>query len=175
MYDGFNPFLGPEAIELSRDIGRAPLGVYRSRTGAGDTPMRIVLALIAAAAAAAGPASAQQNPFVGTWTGGAGAIAFNLVMGADMSYSEQEIAGAIMTLQTGKYVLSAPDIVIFQVLDWQPKTMPVYHPTGTTGGYYTQEPTSKPPGGSYRYQFVNPNSFAVQDVTLGGAMTFTRK
>jgi len=99
--------------------------------------MRRLIAMVVAivAALAAPAASAQQNPFVGTWRAMFNGTTINLVMGADMSYSEQEGNGSLLTMQTGKYVLSAPDLVIFQVIDWQPRTMPVYHPTGTTGGY----------------------------------------
>jgi len=70
--------------------------------------------------------------------------------------------------------LSAANVVAFQVEDWQPRTLPVYHATGTTGGYYTQEPVPRPPGGVFRYKFTSPNSVTLQDTNLGGAVTFNR-
>lgn len=139
--------------------------------------MRSTIAALVIAAAALGgqPAMAQQNPFVGSWRANLPGFSINLVMDADMKYSEQVAGATAMTLETGTYVVSAPDLLIFQVLDWQPRTMPVYHPIGTTGGYYTQEPMAKPPGGTYRYQFNGTNAFAIQDVNTNGSAVFMRQ
>jgi len=122
-------------------------------------------------------AQAQTNPFVGSWRGIATvngmAVTFNLVMQPNQTYSQQLQAGSMMTLQTGSYRV-ANGMIAFAVVDWQPKTQPVYHPTGTVGGYYTQQPMAKPPGGTFRYQFTSPTSVTLQDVSLGGIITFTR-
>jgi hypothetical protein len=68
-----------------------------------------------------------------------------------------QVNGATITFNT----VMAPDL-------------PVYHATGTTGGYYTQEPVPRPPGGVFRYKFTSPNSVTLQDTNLGGAVTFNR-
>ena len=123
-------------------------------------------------------ASAQQNPFVGSWRGVANvygrAITFNLVMGPDQRYSEQQVMGPYMTMQTGRYVFPAQGVLGFEVEDWQPRTQPVFHPSGSVGGYTSQEPVAKPPGGVFRFQFASPHSFTLQDVNLGGTITFNR-
>jgi ABC-type proline/glycine betaine transport system substrate-binding protein len=120
------------------------------------------------------PAPAQQNPFVGSWRGitqvNGVPITFNLVMGPDLRYSEQLTMRGYMTMLSGP----AQNVIAFQVEDWQPRTQPVYHPSGTTGGYYTQEPVARPPGGTFRFQFGSANSFTLQDVNLGGVITFNR-
>jgi hypothetical protein len=123
-------------------------------------------------------ASAQQNPFAGNWRGVAQvnrtSVTFNLLMGADQRYSEQQVLGPYMTMQTGRYSFPGQGVIAFQVEDWQPKTQSVYHPTGATGGYYTQQPVPRPPGGVFRFQFTSPDSFTLQDVNLGGVITFNR-
>jgi hypothetical protein len=121
---------------------------------------------------------AQINSFVGTWQGIAvvngTSISINLVMGPDQRYSEQLQSGSLRTLEAGYYTITNQSVITFQVVDWDPKTQPVYHPTGTVGGYYTQEPTPKPPGGTFRFQFTSPNSVRLQDVNFGGIITFNR-
>jgi hypothetical protein len=141
---------------------------------------RRVALLAALPAALLGPARApaQQNPFVGSWRGAAqvngATITFNTVMGPDLHYSQQQIMGRYMTTLSGPYAFPAANVVAFQVEDWQPRTLPVYHATGTTGGYYTQEPVPRPPGGVFRYKFTSPNSVTLQDTNLGGTVTFNR-
>jgi hypothetical protein len=121
-------------------------------------------------------APAQQNPFVGSWRGVAqvngAAITFNTVMAPDLRYSQQQVMGRYMTTLSGHYSFPAANVVAFQVEDWQPRTLPLYHPSGTTGGYDTQEPVPKPPGGVFRFQFASPNSVTPQDTNLGGKVTF---
>jgi hypothetical protein len=118
------------------------------------------------------------SPFAGTWQGNTTAsgmaIAMELVLGgADRSYSLQMRSGPYMTLQTGLYIVSDQTIG-FQVLDWEPKTLPVYHPVGTTGGYWTHEPTHKPPGGTYRFEFLSPRSIRFEDVSTGEVSVLNR-
>ncbi len=92
---------------------------------------------------------AQQNPFVGNWQGAVNVngtpMTFNLVMGADQRYSEQQVFGPYMTMQTGRYSFPAQNVIALQVEDWQPRTRSVYQPRGTTGGCYRQEPVARPP------------------------------
>lgn len=134
-----------------------------------------ILVIIVAAALGVQPAAAQQNPFVGTWLANLPGMSITLVMGPDMSYTERVAGMTAMTLQSGDYVMSAPSVLSFNVVDWQPKTMPIYHPIGTSGGYYTQQVMAKPPGGTYRYQFNGANSFTIQDVNFHGTATFVRQ
>jgi hypothetical protein len=137
--------------------------------------MRILVAAGALALLIFGSAAGAEEPtLVGSWRGFAQGVTFNLVVDADGSYSEQAIAGSVMTLQQGHYQFVAPGIVTFVVEEWEPKTQPVYHPTGTVGGYYTDEPVAKPPGGTWRIQFTSPDSFTMQDVNFGGVVVFHR-
>ena len=136
-----------------------------------------VAALAAAAAfivagGAAGAADAQS--LTGSWRGVTLGIQFQLTVQPNGAYIETESKGALMTQQTGSIKQAGPGMIAFTVEDWQPKTMPQYHPTGTVGGYYTQAPTSRPPGGVYRLVFAGPNAFTLTDVRLGGAITFNR-
>lgn len=127
---------------------------------------------------AATAAHAQGGDLVGSWRAlaniGGAPVEFDLVMQPNGAYSETERSGSMMTMQTGEVRQAGPGMIIFVVEDWQPRTMPVYHATGTVGGYYTQEPTSKPPGGTWRIQFNGPNSVTMQDANLGGVLTFSR-
>lgn len=120
---------------------------------------------------------AQGNSFVGSWRGvvtvNGMAVTFNLVMGANQSYSLQEVSRIGMTLQTGYYRVNGQQIG-FEVVDWQPKTAPVYHAPGWQGGYYVQQPLAKPPGGMFRFQFTSSSSLTMQDVNLGGVITYNR-
>lgn len=124
---------------------------------------------------AAAPAAHAQTPsLAGTWQGVYQGVAFELVVQPNGAFSETERSGQMMTMQTGVLQNTGPNMITFVIQDWQPRTMPQYHATGTVGGYYTQEPTSKPPGGTYRLQFNSPNSVTMQDVAMGGVITFQR-
>ena len=85
-----------------------------------------------------------------------------------------EQSGTLMTQQSGPYNLVAPNTIVFTVAEWQPSTMPVYHPTGTVGGYYTQEPMAKPPDGLYFYVFNGPNTVVLTDQVMHGTITMNR-
>ncbi|MGB7769233.1 MAG: hypothetical protein WBN22_10330 [Verrucomicrobiia bacterium] len=122
-------------------------------------------------------ADAQQNPFVGGWrsivvTNGM-EITISLVMRPDMRFSEQEASYVGVTTQTGTYVVNAGELTL-NIEDWQPKTHEVYHPTGTTGGYYTDEPSPQPPGGTYQVQFLSANRMVMREVNFGGEARFDR-
>lgn len=77
-------------------------------------------------------------------------------------------------MELGNYRLFPQNVVTLEVLDWYPKTQPVCHAIGTTGGYYTQEPTPRPPGGSYNYVFGSPNSVTLTDLNTHASVTLTR-
>ena len=117
---------------------------------------------------------AQDNRFAGQWRGTAQGIVFNYVMDANYNYTDRLVSGTLQTSESGKYHLSAPNVIIFEVLNWAPKTQSVYHPTGTVGGYYTQEVLAKPPGGTFSYVFNSANSVTLTDVRLHGSITLNR-
>jgi hypothetical protein len=119
-------------------------------------------------------AAAQQNDFVGQWRGVASGMTITLVVQPNGRFTMTEQAGTLMTQQSGPYKLVAPNTIVFTVEDWQPRTMPVYHPTGTVGGYYTQEPTAKPPDGLYSYVFNGPNTVVLTDQVMHGTITMNR-
>ena len=122
----------------------------------------------------AAPAVAQVAQMAGTWNGTYMGVALRLIVGPDGRFSEVERSPTVMTMQTGHLRSFQKGVVSFVVEDWEPRTMPVYHPTGTVGGYTTQQPTNKPPGGTYRITFQGANQFTMQDVNMGGVVTFHR-
>jgi hypothetical protein len=79
-------------------------------------------------------AAAQQNDFVGQWRGFASGMTITLVVQPNGRFTMTEQASTLTTQQSGPYKLVAPNTIVFTVEDWQPSTMPVYHPTGTVGG-----------------------------------------
>ena len=80
-----------------------------------------------------------------------------------------------IVLQHARFqVLKRFMMITFVINDWQPRSQNVYHATGTVGGYFTREPTAEPPGGTYRLSFNSPNSVTMQDVAMGGVITFQR-
>jgi hypothetical protein len=119
-------------------------------------------------------ASAQQNNFVGQWRGVYEGITFTIVFQANGQYTQTLQNGATMTQQSGPYTLAAPNTIIFSVTDWQPRTQQIYHPTGTVGGYYTNEVVAKPPGATDSYVFNGPNSVTLTDQVMHGSITLTR-
>ena len=131
------------------------------------------LALISSVAAAAQPPS-----LVGAWRGVAQVrgvtVEFDLVIQPNGAFTETERTQTLMTMQTGQTHILAPNLVAFVIQDWRPRTMPVYRPNGAIGGYYSQQPTSKPPGGTWRMTWRGPNSVVLQDTVFGGAVTFNR-
>jgi hypothetical protein len=133
---------------------------------------RLVLPAVLALGATA--ARAQQNPFVGTWRGVSNGITLTVVIEANGQYSQIAQSRTLMTQQSGPWRLVAPNTIIFSVTNWQPKTMPVYHPTGTVGGYYTQEPMAKPPDVMDAYVFNGPNSMTLTDQVYHVSITMTR-
>jgi hypothetical protein len=123
--------------------------------------------------ALAGSAAHAQS-LTGAWRGIAMGIVFQLVVQPNGAYVETQSQGQLMTQQTGAIQSAGPGVVVFTVDTWSPSTMPVYHATGTVGGYYTQQPTTKPPGGTWRLVVNNANSFTLTDINLGGSITFNR-
>jgi hypothetical protein len=136
---------------------------------AGASAGAVLLTLVATPAA-----HAQGASLVGTWQGLYQGIGFQLVVQPNGAFSETERSATMMTMQTGVIQTTGPGMITFVIQDWQPRTQNIYHPTGTVGGYYTQEPTARPPGGTYRIRFNSPNSVTMQDVTMGGVITFQR-
>jgi hypothetical protein len=135
--------------------------------------------LIAAFALVSVTAAAAQAPsLIGAWRGIAQVrgvtVEFDMVIQPNGDFAETERTRTLMTRQTGQIHFVAPSIVTFVVQDWQPRTMPVYRPNGAVGGYYSQQPTAKPPGGTWRLTWRGPNSVVMQDATFGGAVTFNR-
>lgn len=118
--------------------------------------------------------AANAQSLTGSWRGSAMGILFQLVVQPNGAYVETQSKGTLMTQQSGAVVPAGPGLVAFTVVSWSPRTQPIYHPTGTVGGYYTQQPTAPPPGGTWRLVFNGPNSFTITDVNLGGSLTFVR-
>ena len=119
-------------------------------------------------------ATAQTAQMVGTWRAAYRGATINLVIGADQSYSEQVTMGTLMTLQQGHVVNTGQGVVAFNVETWSPQTMPVYHPVGTQGGYYSQEPMAKPPGAIDSVTFNGPDSMTLSDTRVAETLVMQR-
>ena len=113
-----------------------------------------------------------QSPYDGVWRATLAAngqrCSVDLVMRVG-EYSELLRCGSLMTRQVGTYVVSG-GLLIRQVVNWAPRTMPVYD---IYIGWH-DEPTSKPPGGSYQVTFLSRDSMTWRDVNFGGTITFYR-
>jgi hypothetical protein len=131
----------------------------------------VVPAILVLGAAAAW---AQQPSLAGQWRGVYSGITITIVIQANGQYSQLAQSGTIMTQQSGPYKLVAPNTIVFSVTNWAPKTMPVYHATGTAGGYYTQQPMAKPAGAVDTYVFKGPNTVILTDQMTHGSITMTR-
>jgi hypothetical protein len=136
------------------------------------------IAAAAALAVLASQAHAQDASLAGSWQGVVQVqgvrVDFALTVQPNGAFTETEATGTLRTMQSGEIRQTAPGVVTFIVEDWQPRTMPTYHATGTTGGFYTQTLTSKPPGGTWALIWQGQNTVTLRDVNGGGAVTFTR-
>jgi hypothetical protein len=133
---------------------------------------KFVLAAILALGSVA--ASAQQNSLVGKWRGVYRGITLTIAIQPNGQYTQTAVSGTVQTMQSGPFKMVSPNTIVFSVTEWAPKTMQVYHPTGTVGGYYTAEPASKPPGATDKYVFNGPNSMTLTDLMNRGSIPMTR-
>jgi len=131
----------------------------------------LTLAVILAAAPRAGVAA---QPFAGTWralaTTGGMQCRFDLVMTTTNDYIEQARCGPYLTSQRGWYRVFANGTLSRVVTNWSP----TQHLVVDAGGGSHFEPSSRPPGGSYRFTFTTPNTMVWRDVNLGGTLTWHR-
>jgi hypothetical protein len=122
--------------------------------------------------AAATQLAAAQN-LMGKWVGSAvingERISFTMTVTAGNHYIETAQMGTLMTAQSGTYVLTN-GLLVRSVTDWNPKQQYVLDPP--YGGHY--QPLAKPPGGSWKVTFTNPNTMVLQDVNLKGIVTYQR-
>ena len=137
-------------------------------------------AIIAATALIAPSVHAQGGSLVGAWRAvmniNGAMVEFDLVVQPNMAFSETQKSGGGMTMQTGQIQPTGTDTVTFVVEDWQPRTMPSYSLAPECPGQpcWRQIPTTKPPGGTWRYWFNGPNTLGMHDVYLGGDITYQR-
>jgi len=144
-------------------------------SGAADRFLRMCrLVLPAVLVLGATAAAAQQNSLVGQWRGVYNGITLTIVIQPNGLYTQTAQSGTLMTQQSGPYKLVAPNTIIFSVTNWAPRTQQIYHPTGTVGGYYTNEPTAKPPGATDSYVFNGQNTVTLTDQMMHGSITLTR-
>jgi hypothetical protein len=120
------------------------------------------------------PCLAQQSSVVGAWVAvGSDGTKTTLTLGADGKYQAQHARGPYVTWDSGTYSTNSGIISFTVGDDWGPKTLPVYHPAGTTGGSTTQEPAIKPPDTYYPYQV--PSTDKLIFVDHGNAVTLNRQ
>jgi hypothetical protein len=120
---------------------------------------------------------AQPSTLVGRWQGsadvGGQTIFIELLLGPDGQFSQRATAGVNATLLRGTYQLMQ-DTLTLAVFDWEPKTQRVYVPMGTTGGYWEEQPTSQPPGGTYRVTLTSADSMNLTDLETGATIALRR-
>ena len=141
-----------------------------------------LMALAAATALAAPTAHAQGGNLAGSWRAvmniNGTAVEFDLVVQPNMAFSQTQRAGGGMTMQTGEIQQTGQDTVTFVVEDWEPKTMASYSfdPSCAQPGQpcWHNIPTTKPPGGTWRYWFSGPNVLNMHDVYQGGDIAYQR-
>ena len=142
----------------------------------------LLAAMVAAALSfVASAADAQGGSFTGSWrsvmTINGAAVEFDMVVQPNMAFNQVQRSGGGMTQQTGQVQQTGPDTVTFAVEDWEPKTMPSYSfdPQQCPGQPCWHDiPTTKPPGGTWRYWFTDPNTLNMHDVYMGGDITYQR-
>jgi hypothetical protein len=119
------------------------------------------------------PASSALSPMVGSWHGVATlngmSCTFDRVI-TPGTYSEIERCGTLATSQRGTYRIFPNSTVSFVVQDFTPRRRYVQD-TGYAGHW---ELNATPPGGTFRYTFVNANTMVFRDVNLGGSLTYRR-
>ena len=134
---------------------------------------RVRLTVVVLLLALASQLATAQNKLDGSWSAalvvGGQRCGISLIMQQGQRYSEMLRCGSLMTRQSGTYVFSN-GLLIRNVTDWDPKQRYVLD-NGYSGHW---EPNAKPPGGSYRVNFVSPNSMTWHDVNFGGNITFRR-
>ena len=139
-----------------------------------------VLAAVMAAASLIGTVAHAQGSLAGSWRAvlniNGTMVEFDMVVQPNMAFSETQKSNGGMTMQTGQVQQTGPDTVTFVVEDWEPKTMPSYSFAPQCPGQpcWHQIPTTKPPGGTWRYWFNGPNSLGMHDVYMGGDITYQR-
>jgi hypothetical protein len=136
---------------------------------------RFVLAWLALVLilAAAPRAAVAAGPFAGSWrafaTTSGMQCRFDLVMTSAGQYIEQAQCGPYVTSQRGTYRVFANGTLSRSVTNWSPTQHVVVDPGGSH-----LEPSSRPPGGSYRYTFTNANTMVWRDLIMGGTLTWHR-
>ena len=79
----------------------------------------------------------------------------------DGSYALRLQSGPYVTFQSGHFIVMGNQ-VSFRVEDWEPKM-------------YLGRPMTRPPSGTYYFQFQSPSVLVIQDANLGGVETLYRR
>ena len=128
-----------------------------------------ILTVCLAAAAQLAPAQNLMGKWVGSTVINGQRISFTMTVTAGNRYIETAQAGTLMTTQSGTYIL-ANGLLVRNVIDWEPKQQMVVNPPYGTRSV----PLAKPPGGSFRVNFTNPNTMVLEDVNTKGMLTYQR-
>lgn len=119
------------------------------------------------------PVAKAQNKLDGVWNAAlflrGQRCRFNLVNSSGQRYTETLRCGSMMTSQSGTYVLDNGTLVR-TVVDWEPKRRYVLD-NGYSGHY---EDNAKPPGGSFKVNFISRDTTVWRDVQSGGTLTYRR-
>jgi hypothetical protein len=133
----------------------------------------LVIAVVAALFALAGPSGAQDS-FAGSWSGPVAvngmSCRIDLVMTAG-TYNQLARCGTYVTGQSGAYRVFPNRTISLTVTNWTPKSRYIVGAQAGTGHY---EANAKPPGGTYRYVFTNANTMVWRDANFGGTITYRR-
>ena len=130
----------------------------------------LVLALVLSALPRESRAAGQ---FAGTWralaTTSGMQCRFDLVMTTSGEYIENAHCGPYATSQRGIYRVFSNGTLSRSVTNWSPAQALVVDANGSH-----LQPTTRPPGGSYRYTFTNANTMVWRDLLMGGVLTWRR-
>jgi hypothetical protein len=179
-YDPGNPPRNLEEVAMKKSLHTSGMADRILRICRLVLPATLALGATTVAAQAGGTpgqplnSGQPQNSLAGQWRGVLKGITLTIVIQANGQYTQTTQSGTLMTEQSGTYVLVAPNTIIFGVTDWAPKTLPVYHPYPNGGGYYTEQPTTVPPGGTDSYVFKGANTLILTDQVMHGSVTMTR-
>lgn len=119
-------------------------------------------------------ASVAAGSFAGSWraaaTTGGMQCQFALAMTTSGEYIEQARCGPYVTGQRGTYRVFSNGTLSRSVTNWSP----AQHIVVDAGGGSHLEPSSRPPGGSYRYTFTNAKTMVWRDLIMGGTLVWHR-
>ncbi len=122
--------------------------------------------------------SSNGNNIAGQWSGTMYNISLHFTFysaGPTGQYGLDFEGPAITSGQSGTYRLVPPNTIAFTVTGWEPTAMTVYHVTGPSTGFNTQDPVPKPSDATDTYVFNDPNTMTLTDQATNGSVTLYKE